>query len=107
MNDVQYVEAARMFAERVMNEGGMAVDDRVTFAFRSLLNRRPSTTELESLTNLFEEYLSMFTSDSESATRLLAAGESPRNEQLNVSELAAWTMVTHLLLNLSEAVTKG
>lgn len=107
MNDVQYVEAARKFAERVMTERGSNVDERVTFAFRSVLNRRPNSTELQSLTNLFEEYLNQFKSDPESATKLLAAGESPRNDQLAPAELAAWSMVTHLLLNLSETVTKG
>ena len=107
MNDVQYVEAARKFAERVMIEGGSTAVDRVTYAFRSLLNRRPSASELESLKNLFEEYVSSFRGDPDSAIKLLSAGESVRNEQLDKSELAAWTMVTHLLLNLSEAVTRG
>jgi hypothetical protein len=107
MNDVQYVEAARKFAERVMTECGANVDERATFAFRSVLNRRPNTTELQIMTNLLDEYLRQFRSDPESATKLLAAGESPRNDQLDPAELAAWSMVTHLLLNLSETVTKG
>ncbi|MEO2017861.1 MAG: DUF1553 domain-containing protein, partial [Fuerstiella sp.] len=107
MNDVQYVEAARKFAERVIADGGTSVEERVIFAFRSLLNRRPNTTELQSLTNLYEEYLSLFRSDPEAATKFLTAGESPRNDQLDPKELAAWSMVTHLLLNLSETVTKG
>jgi hypothetical protein len=107
MNDVQYVEAARKFAERVITEGGTTVDERVTFAFRSVVARRPNATEMQSLTTLFTEYLSDFKSNPEFAPKLLAAGESPRDEKLNANELAAWTMVTHLLLNLSESVTKG
>ena len=107
MNDVQYVEAARKFAERVIIEGGTGLDERVTFAFRSVLARRPNTTEIQSLTNLFTACLSEFKSTPGSAAKLLSAGESPRNEQLDANELAAWTMVTHLLLNLSETVTKG
>lgn len=107
MNDVQYVEAARKFAERVITEGGTTVDERVTFAFRSVVARRPNSTEMQSLTTLLTEYLSDFKSNPEFATKLLSAGESPRNEQLDANELAAWTMVTHLLLNLSESVTKG
>ena len=94
-------------AERVIVDGGTSVDDRVIFAFRSVLNRRPNTNELQSLTNLYEEYLSLFRSDPESAAKFLSAGESPRNDQLDPKELAAWSMVTHLLLNLSETVTKG
>ena len=107
MNDVQFVEAARKFAERVMNEGGISTNDRIDFAFRSLLSRKPTQNEILSLSNLFEEYLSQFNGDPMSAKKLLSAGESPQNEQLNSSELAAWTMITHLLLNLSEAVTRG
>ncbi|MEO1982718.1 MAG: DUF1553 domain-containing protein, partial [Fuerstiella sp.] len=107
MNDVQYVEAARKFAERVITEGGTSVDDRVIFAFRSVLNRRPNTTELQSLTNLYEEYLSLFRGDPESAAKFLSAGESPLSDLLDPKELAAWSMVTHLLLNLSETVTRG
>lgn len=107
MNDVQYVEAARKFAERVLSEGGSSVEERVTFAFRSVVARRPNSAEMQSLTTLLTEYLSEFRKSPDAAAKLLAAGESPRNEQLDANELAAWTMVTHLLLNLSESVTKG
>ncbi len=107
MNDVQYVEAARKLAERVMRDGGVATGDRVAYAFRSLLNRRPNATELQSLSNLYEEYLSAFRGDPEAATKLLSAGESPRDETLDTHELAAWSMVAHVLLNLSETVTRG
>ncbi|MDA1049724.1 MAG: PSD1 and planctomycete cytochrome C domain-containing protein [Planctomycetota bacterium] len=107
MNDVQFIEAARKFAERVMNEGGSDVGQRVTFAFRTVLARQPSSSELDSLTQLFNDYQAEFKEHPDSATKLLAAGESPRNESLDASELGAWTMVAHLLLNLSETVTKG
>ncbi len=107
MNDVQYVEAARKFAERVVSEGGTSVEERVTFAFRSVMARKPNAAEMQSLTTLLTEYLSEFRKSPDAATKLLSAGESPRNEQLDANDLAAWTMVTHLLLNLSESVTKG
>ncbi|MCH2212421.1 MAG: PSD1 and planctomycete cytochrome C domain-containing protein [Fuerstiella sp.] len=106
MNDVQYVEAARKFAERVMTESDSSVDERAVFAFRSVLNRRPNVAEQGSLTRLFHQSLTQFRNDSKAAEKLLSAGESPRNEQLDPDELAAWSMVTHLLLNLSETVTK-
>lgn len=107
MNDVQYVEAARKFAERVLTEGGTSVEERVTFAFRSVVARKPNAAEMQSLTTLLTEYFSEFRKTPDAAVKLLAAGESPRNEQLDMNELAAWSMVTHLLLNLSESVTKG
>jgi hypothetical protein len=106
MNDVQYVEAARKFAERIMAEGGTSSDERIRHAFRMIVSRQPGSTEVQSLSTLFEEYLSLFRSDPESATKLLSTGESPVNEQLDSGELAAWSMVAHVLLNLSETVTR-
>ncbi|MBP86258.1 MAG: hypothetical protein CMJ64_06025 [Planctomycetaceae bacterium] len=107
MNDVQFIEAARKFAERVIKEGGSDAIQRMVFAFRSVTARQPSSIELESLGRLFGEYRSEFQSDPDAAQKLLAAGESPRDESLELSEVGAWTMITHLLFNLSETVTKG
>jgi hypothetical protein len=107
MNDVQFIEAARKFAEKVMSEGGAGTEQRVTFAFRSVLARQPSSSELATLTKLFTDYQAEFKAAAGSAGKLLAAGESARDEALDVNELGAWTMIVHLLLNLSETVTKG
>ena len=107
MNDVQYIEAARKFAERVISEGGQNVDQRITFAFSSVLARQPSPSELVTLTQLLIDYHAEFKDNPESATKLVTTGESPRNESLDVSEMGAWTMITHLLLNLSETLTKS
>jgi hypothetical protein len=107
MNDVQFIEAARKFAERVMIEGGQDTAERLTFAFRSITSRTPQPSEQQSLVKLFQECQAEFKQNSEAATKLLSSGEAPRDETLDASELAAWTMITHLLLNLSETVTKG
>ena len=107
MNDVQFFEAARKFAERVVRQGGTGVEDRAAFAFRSALGRRPGASELAALARIYKEYVVEFKAGSGSAAKLLAVGESPRDQKLDANELAAWTMVTHLLLNLSETVTKG
>jgi hypothetical protein len=107
MNDVQFVEAARKFAERVMVEGGSGIDQKITFAYRATIARNPTPSELALVSQLFAEYDAEFKEDSEAAMKLLATGESPRNESLDASQLASWTLITHLLLNLSETVTKG
>ena len=107
MNDVQFVEAARKFAERVISDGGANVAERATFAFRTVLARKPTSSELTTLTNLFAHYQSEFKAAPGTAGKLLASGESSRNQKLNADEHAAWTMIVHLLLNLSETVTKG
>ena len=107
MNDVQFLEAARKLAERVMREGGSSVSQRLQWVFRTVTAREPSVEERASLQILFDECLDDFEADSESAEQLLSTGDSARDSDLTVSELAAWTMVAHLLLNLSETVTKG
>ena len=107
MNDVQFVEAARKFAERIVRQGGGSVEQRATYAFRRLLARHPRESELQALTRFYEEYLEEFKGSPESAAKLLSVGESPRDEKLDANELAAWTLVAHLLLNLSETITRG
>lgn len=107
MNDVQYVEAARKFAERVMRDGGTGIEQRLEFAFRSTLARHPSASEKDYLQQMYQENYQEFGADVKAAEKLLSAGESKRDEKLDVPELASWTMVTHLLLNLSETVTRG
>ena len=107
MNDVQFIEAARKFAERVMKEGGKSADERIAFAYRSILARKPSDAERATVRSLLQEHLADFKANPEEAKKFLAAGESPRDEQLEISELAAWTMIAHLVFNLSETVTKG
>ena len=107
MNDVQFVESARRFAERVVRQGGDSVEQRAEFAFRTMLARRPSESELRQLTSFWQEQHERFRQAPESAAKLVAIGESTRDEQLDAVELAAWTMLTHVLMNLSETVTRG
>ena len=107
LNDVQFVEAARRFAEQVMTHGGDSIESRIAFVYRSVLAREPSAKELQIVGTLFNEHLAEFNESPEAATELLAIGESGRNEALESEELAAWTMIVHLVFNLSETVTKG
>ncbi|MDF1841875.1 MAG: PSD1 and planctomycete cytochrome C domain-containing protein [Rubripirellula sp.] len=107
MNDVQFVEAARKFAERVITEGGIETADRIEFAFRTVTSRKPTESERESLERMLAEARREFTANPEAATKLLATGEAPSHPKLEPLDVASWTMLTHLLLNLSETVTKG
>ena len=107
MNDVQFVEAARKFAERVMVEGGSKPEERFIFAFRTTTSRTPKPYEQDSLLQLHKEYLKEFQAKPEDAEKLISAGEAPRDPKLPAADLAAWTMICHLLLNLSETVTQN
>src|SRR5262245_30328808 len=106
LNDKQYVEAARKLAERMMTEGGTSPGERAAFAFRMATARNPTTEEATVLLKVYESELVEFQADGDAAAKLLAYGDAQRNESLNISELAAWTMVANLVLNLDETVTK-
>ncbi len=107
MNDVQFFEAARKLAERMMLEGGSTVKERAAYGFRLATARRAGDFEIGVLLRQFETHLAEFRQDAEAAAKVVAAGESPRDESLDVAELAAWTMVANLILNLDETLTKG
>jgi len=106
MNDVTYLEAARVLAQRVMRQAGPSPDDRITRAFRLVTTRKPSTPEMEVLRAAFHHHLDGFRSDPAAARRYLAHGESPVDESVPAPELAAYATVAGMILNLDEAVTK-
>ncbi len=107
LNDVQFVEAARNFAERIISEGGATPEARARFAFQLATARLPSADELRVLVDQYHKHHARYESDLEAARKLLASGESKRDESLDVAEHAAWTMVANLILNLDETITKG
>ncbi|ADB19199.1 protein of unknown function DUF1549 [Pirellula staleyi DSM 6068] len=106
MNDEQYVEAARKLAERSMKEGGTAAADQLKFAFRIATGRVPTEAEQAVLLRMYEAHLADYTADKPAAEKLIATGASPRDASLDVTSLAAMTMVSNLVLNLDEVVTK-
>tara|TARA_Y100001933_G_scaffold36256_2_gene31287 strand:+ start:257 stop:2803 length:2547 start_codon:yes stop_codon:yes gene_type:complete len=107
LNDPTYVETARGLAERTMHEGGKSNNERVTYAFRIVTGRRPTAAESAILLDEFNQRCTAFKTDAEIAAKLLSVGESQADSNLPIEELAAWTMVARLLLNLDEAITKG
>jgi hypothetical protein len=106
LNDPTYVEASRVLAQRAMLEGGKDPASRIAFAFRLATSRKPSKDEVQVLRALLDGRLKDYRRDRRGALKLLAVGESPRNPQLDVAELAAYTTVTSVIFNLDETVTK-
>jgi hypothetical protein len=106
LNDVTFVEAARVLAGRVMTEGGPSPGDRLTLAFRLATARRPTDRELAVLLEDLGAHLARFRRDPEAAARLVAAGEFPRDPSLDPAELAAYAATANLILNLDETITK-
>ncbi len=106
MNDPTYVEASRKLAERLLHEAS-ATDDRLILAFRLATARPPTAAELGVLRQVLEKQLARYHADEKAALQLLAVGDSARVERLAPAELAAWTVVASVILNLDETVTKG
>jgi len=106
MNDVTYVEAARRLAERMMTEGGETPAERLGFAYRLATAHRPSPAAEAILVDGFERHLERYQTDRGAALDLISQGESPRDETLDVAELASYTMVANLILNFDGTITK-
>jgi len=107
LNDPGYVEAARAFAERIVREGGGSLASRLDFAYRQSLSRPVREAEARVLTELYERHLAGYQADQKSAEELLHVGERPAPADLNAAELAAWTSVARVILNLHELVTRN
>jgi Protein of unknown function (DUF1553)/Protein of unknown function (DUF1549)/Concanavalin A-like lectin/glucanases superfamily/Planctomycete cytochrome C len=106
MNDVTYIEAARMLAERMLKEGGATPAARLAWAFRALTARTPDAVERRTLLDHLHAQMAHFQRHPEAAAQLLGAGEKRNDAQLNPAELAAYATTASLLLNLDEAITK-
>lgn len=106
LNDVTFVEAARVFAERAMIKGGKTPAERITFAFRAATSRKPSARELQILVAGFHAHRKSYAADRKAALKLISTGEAPRNKKLNPAEHAAYTAITSVILNLDEVITK-
>jgi hypothetical protein len=106
MNDVTYVEAARMLAERMLNEGGASPEGRIKLGFRLATGRAPDDTEKQVLLGSVRTQLKYFQNHPEAAAGLLTVGEKRNDPKLKAKELAAYAVVGSLILNLDEVITK-
>lgn len=106
LNEKTFVEAARVFAARVLGEGGNTDDQRLTFAFKTVLARPPTLKERKILMGIYQEMHGHYTKDLKAAAELISTGESKRADNLNELQLVAWTAVANVLFNLDETVTK-
>jgi hypothetical protein len=105
LNDPTYVEAARAFAARALAEPGDD-DRRLTWAWRRALQRTPEPAELATLRQVLTERRKAYQADPTAAQAFLKVGLTPPPAGLAPAELAAWTHVTRVLLNLHETITR-
>lgn len=106
LNDVQFVEASRAFAERIIARSDQDAK-RVRWAFVECTSRPPTEAEFAVLVRALERERNRYRSNEQLALKYLANGESPRNKSIPAAEHAAWSQIAALLLNLSETVTRN
>jgi hypothetical protein len=108
LNDPTYIEASRKLAERLLTHPTATTpESRIQHAFKLLTARPPTKEELTILQSAYQKNLTRYQQNPQAAQSLLKIGESPINENLDKPQLAAWTMVSSILLNLDEVVTKN
>ncbi len=106
LNEVTYVEAARKLAERMLRDGGTTPEQRITWAFRSVTARKPSVDEVSVLSKGLAKRLARYRQEPEAAKQLTTQGASAPAANLDVAELAAYTVTANVLLNLDEVITR-
>src|SRR5262249_38935348 len=107
MNDVQHFEAARALAERVIRDSGPTPEERIDRVYRMVLARHPAAEETAIVKETLEKHLAHYSQDVEAAKKAITNGESKPRGGIPEPELAAWTMVTNLILNLDETVNRN
>ena len=106
LNDPTYVEASRALAERTLHFGGKSDQARIDFAFKLATARTPDAQERAVLLGSLKEFRSAYMQDEANARKLLSVGESRVDSNVPPRELAAWTTVSSMILNLDETITK-
>jgi hypothetical protein len=109
MNDVQYVEAARQLALRMLREAGSTPAERIHFAFNLCTSRLPTADEQALLQAALQKFQQRFADNPTAASELIQQGETPLPSDFppeKTTELAAYTMLASLIFNLDETITK-
>jgi hypothetical protein len=104
LNDPTFFEAARVFAQQLLGKEELDDVQRVESAFQKTLGRAPQSRELESLTGLLQRQRSHYAGNQEEAVKLAKVGLAPAPENVEPAELAAWTSVCRVILNLHETI---
>jgi hypothetical protein len=107
LNDPVYVESAQALAQRVVREGGSNLEDRVRYALQLCLCRPPRSEQVEPLIGLYQRELVRYQKDRAAAMALATKPLGALPAGMDPADLAAWTAVANVLLNLDGVLTKG
>jgi hypothetical protein len=99
LNDEALFEAARSLAQRIVKEAPDNLRDRAGYGLRLCVARQPQVAELDRLSKLYQQQLDYFKTHTDEAEKVIKG-------KTNAAEMAAWTMMANVLLNLDETITK-
>jgi hypothetical protein len=105
LNDGVYIEAAQALARRIAAQPG-STEEKARFGFRLCLVRPPRSTELRRLLSLYQDALAHYAGEMEQAKAMATDPLGPAPQGSDVVELAAWTVVGNVLLNLDEMLMR-
>ncbi len=106
LNDTQFVEAARVLAEKTLKSGGDSTDSKIDFIAQRLISRSFRPEEVTVVKASFDDLLKHYKAHAGDAKKLLAVGDYKHDAKLDEPTLAAWTMLTNELMNLDEVLNK-
>src|SRR5205823_3746147 len=106
LNGPQFVEAARVLAEKLHKECGGRRDELLEQAFLRLASRRPDAKEREILSRMYDRQRDWYTTHPDQAASYLGIGETKRDPALPMAEIAAATAVINALMNYDGCVVK-
>ncbi|MFO1112323.1 MAG: DUF1553 domain-containing protein, partial [Rhodospirillales bacterium] len=106
LNDEQFVEAARVLAERALKAGGANREEKLDFVARHLLSRTLRPDERALNQRLLDDLLAYFRGKPDDAKKLLAVGETKADASVDAPTLAGWTMLVNALMNVDEVLNK-
>ena len=107
LNDPAFVEAAQALARKIAVLPAAGLNARIEFAFRTCLARLPKDQEVARLRNLYQTELENYRQDTKAAEKMASSELGKPPPDADLAELAAWTVVANVLLNLDEIITKG
>jgi hypothetical protein len=107
LNDPVYIEAAQAMARRVLREAPAPdLDSRIRYAYLLAASRPPVAAEVESVKALYNDSVAQYSADGEIALALATSPLGSPANNTDSAELASWTLVSNVLLNLDEVLTK-
>jgi hypothetical protein len=103
LNDPFFFDAARALARRMVNEGGNSAESRATYGFRLAVSREPTGAERDGILRFYRKQLDEYEQDPQAAAKTIG---SENTADIPAAQLAAWTMVANVLLNMDETISK-